>query len=92
MATRSRPKNFPRGPGHQAPSKEQQLSELPVPVKPHPGYPGHGPPLPGRDYKSGAGAEVSARTPPGTERYYPGWSGENIKSNQVSRSRQQEKT
>ena len=56
---------------------------MPVPVKPHPGYPGHGPPLPGKDFASHG---VSARTPPGTEKYYPQWSGDNIRSNQVAES------
>lgn len=78
MASRSRPKNFPpRDP----PSKPELLKELPVPVKPHPGYPGHGPPLPGRDYQGSA-----VRTPPGAEKYYPEWSGRNTKSNQLAES------
>ncbi len=83
MATRSRPKNFGGRPGggHAAPAtREQQLEEMPVPVKPHPGYPGHGPPLPGRDHKAAA----ALRTPPGAERYYPEWSGENIRSSQAA--------
>ena len=48
MAHRSRPKNHPmipeRGnrPGHVVPHGNDGKI-----VKPHPGYPGHGPPLPG---------------------------------------------
>ena len=53
MAHRSRPKNHPmipeRGnrPGHVVPHGNDGKI-----VKPHPGYPGHGPPLPGPTGKS----------------------------------------
>ena len=74
MATRSRPKNFPR----EHPTKRDQLKDEEGPSKPHPGYPGFGPPPPGKDYKG-----VTARTPSGTEKYYPQWSGSNAKNNKV---------
>ena len=77
MATRSKPKNFP---SEQQP-KRGQLKDMPGPSKPHPGYPGYGPPLPGKDYMG-----VTPRTPSGVEKYYPQWSSSNIKNNQVAES------
>ncbi len=83
MATKSRLKNMPQAaaaahaPSSRGVSKTQHLKELPVPLKPHPGYPGHGPPLPGKVFRGG-----TARMPSGTDRYFPEWSGQNIRSNQ----------
>ena len=74
MATRSQPKNFPRD---QQPKREQQ-HDLPGPKKPHPGYPGYGPPVPGNDYEG-----VTTRLPQGAEKYYPEWSSTNTKNSQV---------
>ena len=77
MATRSHPKNYPRD---SQPKKNQQNDPiLPGPAKPHPGYPGTGPPPPGKAYMG-----VTQRTPSGTEKYYPEWKSSNLKSNQLA--------
>jgi len=79
MATRSKPKNFGYS-GPQAPFDRAKMGFEP-PIKPKPGYPGQGPAPPGAT----AGPNVAGRprTPPGAEKYYPQWSGQNIKNNQV---------
>ena len=51
-------------------------------MKPHPGYPGFGPPVPGgKDYMG-----VTTRLPQGAEKYYPEWNSSNTKSNQEAES------
>jgi tektin-1 len=82
MATRSRPKNFPSGEPIEQ-TRRGQLHKLPGPQKPHPGYPGYGPPLPGNDLMVG-GTQTSQRTPAGVEKYYAGWNSTNIRSNQLA--------
>lgn len=76
MAHRSRPKNIPREPER---GKRGLLSTLPGPTKPHPGYPGLGPPLPGED---SIGVKTQ-RSPLDAERYLPEWTSGNAKSNKV---------
>lgn len=53
------------------------------PQKPHPGYPGYGPPLPGKETLA-SGEATAQRTPAGVEKYYPGWNSSNIKKNQIA--------
>ncbi len=81
MATRSKPKNFPGGSNPSERTKRDQLHKMPGPQKPHPGYPGYGPPLPGKDLMVG-GTQASQRTPAGAEKYYTPWKDSNTRSNQ----------
>ena len=85
MAARSRPKNFPpvEGAPAQHHGRREQLQKAPGPQKPHPGYPGYGPPLPGKDTLV-SGEATAQRTPAGVEKYYPGWNSSNIKKNQLA--------
>ena len=85
MATRSRPKNFSLGGGtsSQHHGRREQLQKTAGPQKPHPGYPGYGPPLPGKDTLV-SGEATAQRTPAGVEKYYPGWNSSNIKKNQLA--------
>ena len=85
MATRSRPKNFSPGGGtsSQHHGRREQLQKTAGPQKPHPGYPGYGPPLPGKDTLA-SGEATAQRTPAGVEKYYPGWNSSNIKKNQLA--------
>ena len=85
MATRSRPKNFSPGGGtsSQHHGRREQLQKTAGPQKPHPGYPGYGPPLPGKDTLA-SGEATAQRTPAGVEKYYPGWNSSNIKKNQIA--------
>ena len=63
--------------------RREQLQKVPGPQKPHPGYPGYGPPLPGKDTLA-SGEATAQRTPAGVEKYYPGWNSSNIKNNQFA--------
>ena len=85
MATRSRPKNYSLGGGtsSQHHGRREQLQKTAGPQKPHPGYPGYGPPLPGKDTLV-SGEATAQRTPAGVEKYYPGWNSSNIKKNQLA--------